>query len=122
MPPWTKQLAVRGSTACQRKLLLPSLHVCRSQSLRCGLLPCSFDAVPRLAQAAKRVCMRECLQMLHLWAGAYIPPDENAEMIEVEDTKLFVCHRFAKKLGIARIPFKLASGLRAFGCNVGPSG
>lgn len=47
--------------------------------------------------------------MLHLWAGAYIPPDDNAELVEVEDTKLFVCHRFAKKLMAAKIPFKLAS-------------
>lgn len=46
-------------------------------------------------------------QMLHLWAGAYIPPDENAELIEVEDTKLFVSHRFAKKLVAAKVPFKL---------------
>ncbi|PRW59405.1 adenine nucleotide alpha hydrolase [Chlorella sorokiniana] len=46
-------------------------------------------------------------QMLHLWAGTYIPPDENAELIEVEDTKLFVSHRFAKKLIAAKIPFKL---------------
>ncbi|KAL4448074.1 hypothetical protein ABPG75_005293 [Micractinium tetrahymenae] len=46
-------------------------------------------------------------QMLHLWAGTFIPPDENAELIEVEDTKLFVSHRFAKKLMAAKIAFKL---------------
>ncbi|KAL4444905.1 hypothetical protein ABPG77_003955 [Micractinium sp. CCAP 211/92] len=46
-------------------------------------------------------------QMLHVWAGAYIPPDENAELIEVEDTKLFVSHRFAHKLVAAKVAFKL---------------
>ncbi|EFN57377.1 expressed protein [Chlorella variabilis] len=33
--------------------------------------------------------------------------NENAELIEVEDTKLFVSHRFAKKLIAAKIAFKL---------------
>ncbi|KAI3438453.1 hypothetical protein D9Q98_000882 [Chlorella vulgaris] len=46
-------------------------------------------------------------QMIHLWAGAYIPPDENAELLEVEDTKLFVTHRFAKKLVAAKVAFNL---------------
>ena len=45
--------------------------------------------------------------MVHIWAGAYIPPDDNAELVEVEDTKLFVSHRFARKLMTAGIPFKL---------------
>jgi len=25
--------------------------------------------------------------MLHLWAGSYIPPDENAELIEVREAR-----------------------------------
>eukprot|EP00887_Chlorella_sp_A99_P004596 scaffold4.g4596.t1 len=45
--------------------------------------------------------------MVHVWAGVYIPPDEDAELVEVEDTKLMVTHRFAKKLLDAKIPFHL---------------
>lgn len=33
-------------------------------------------------------------QMLHLWAGTYIPPDENAELIEVRCSSALLCrHR-----------------------------
>ena len=41
--------------------------------------------------------------MVHIWAGVYIPPDEDAELIEVEDTKEFVKHRFAKTLAAAQV-------------------
>ena len=37
-------------------------------------------------------------KMVHIWAGVYVPPDEDAELVEVEDTKHFVKHRFAKFL------------------------
>lgn len=42
-------------------------------------------------------------QMVHIWAGVYVPPDENAELLEVEDTKIFVSHRFANKLMGAKV-------------------
>ena len=45
--------------------------------------------------------------MVHVWAGVYIPPDEDAELIEIEDTKDFVKHRFVETLIAARIPFQL---------------
>ncbi|GAB4823893.1 hypothetical protein N2152v2_010939 [Parachlorella kessleri] len=45
--------------------------------------------------------------MVHIWAGVYVPPDENAELLEVEDTKMFVSHRFARRLMDAKIPFRL---------------
>lgn len=46
-------------------------------------------------------------QMVHVWAGVYIPPDDDAELLEVEDAKLMATHRFAKKLLTAKIPFHL---------------
>lgn len=42
-------------------------------------------------------------QMVHIWAGVYIPPDDDAELMEVEDTKDFVKHRFAKVLVDAKV-------------------
>lgn len=42
-------------------------------------------------------------KMVHIWAGVYIPPDEDAELVEVEDTKEFVKHRFAKTLIAAQV-------------------
>lgn len=44
-----------------------------------------------------------------LWPPA---ADENAELIEVEDTKLFVSHRFAKKLVAAKVGGADGTGLR----------
>jgi nucleotide-binding universal stress UspA family protein len=45
--------------------------------------------------------------MVHIWAGVYIPPDEDAELLEIEDTKKFVKHRFLHALLAAKIPFQL---------------
>ena len=39
--------------------------------------------------------------------GVYIPPDEDAELMEIEDTKAFVKNRFVKSLIAAKIPFQL---------------
>ncbi|KAG7675239.1 hypothetical protein NADE_007275 [Nannochloris sp. 'desiccata'] len=46
-------------------------------------------------------------KMVHIWAGIYIPPDEDAELVEIEDTKEFVKHRFLQKLVAAKVPFQL---------------
>ena len=46
-------------------------------------------------------------KMIHIWAGVYIPPDEDAELLEIEDTKEFVKHRFLQALLAAKIPFQL---------------
>lgn len=45
--------------------------------------------------------------MLHIWTGAYIPVDDEQELLEIEDTKEFVKHRFAKLLTRKKIPFML---------------
>ena len=45
--------------------------------------------------------------MVHIWAGMYVPPDDDAELLEVEDTKEFVKHRFARMLVNAKVPFQL---------------
>lgn len=45
--------------------------------------------------------------MVHIWAGIYIPPDEDAELLEIEDTKEFVKHRFLRALVAAKVPFQL---------------
>lgn len=45
--------------------------------------------------------------MVHVWGGVYVPPDEDAEGKEVEDTKAMVTHRFAEVLLENRVPFKL---------------
>jgi len=46
-------------------------------------------------------------RMVHIWAGIYIPPDEDAELLEIEDTKEFVKHRFLRALVAAKVPFQL---------------
>ena len=46
-------------------------------------------------------------KMVHIWAGVYVPPDDDAELMELEDTKQFVKHRFAKQLMQAQVPFQL---------------
>ena len=46
-------------------------------------------------------------KMVHIWAGIYIPPDEDAELVEIEDTKEFVKHRFLQTLITAKVPFQL---------------
>ncbi|KAK2076886.1 hypothetical protein QBZ16_005114 [Prototheca wickerhamii] len=45
--------------------------------------------------------------MVHIWGGVYVPPDESAELQEIEDTKTMVTHRFAERLVSEKIPFKL---------------
>jgi nucleotide-binding universal stress UspA family protein len=45
--------------------------------------------------------------MVHIWAGIYVPPDEDAELVEIEDTKEFVKHRFLQTLLAAKVPFQL---------------
>ncbi|KAL6770331.1 hypothetical protein ACKKBG_A34530 [Auxenochlorella protothecoides x Auxenochlorella symbiontica] len=45
--------------------------------------------------------------MVHIWGGVYVPPDESAELQEIEDTKHMVSHRFAEALVAAKVPFKL---------------
>lgn len=45
--------------------------------------------------------------MVHIWSGVYVPPDEEAELQEVEYTKDFVTYRFATLLVNNRIPFML---------------
>jgi len=45
--------------------------------------------------------------MLHIWTGAYIPVDDDQELMEIEDTKEFVKHRFAKMLASHKVPFML---------------
>jgi nucleotide-binding universal stress UspA family protein len=42
-----------------------------------------------------------------MWTGQIIPPDESAEMDEVEQAKHFVAHRFVKTLLNNDISFKL---------------
>jgi nucleotide-binding universal stress UspA family protein len=42
-----------------------------------------------------------------MWTGQIIPPDESAEMDEVEQAKHFVAHRFVKTLLNQDISFKL---------------
>jgi hypothetical protein len=41
--------------------------------------------------------------MVHIWGGLYVPPDDDAELLEVEDTKDFVRHRFARALVDAKV-------------------
>lgn len=36
--------------------------------------------------------------MVHVWAGVYIPPDDDAELLEVEDAKLMATHRWVALL------------------------
>jgi nucleotide-binding universal stress UspA family protein len=45
--------------------------------------------------------------MVHIWAGVYVPPDEDAELLEIEDTKDFVKHRFLQTLIQNKVPFQL---------------
>ena len=44
---------------------------------------------------------------LHMWTGQIIPPDESAEMEQVEEAKHFVAQRFVKTLVAHNISFKL---------------
>jgi hypothetical protein len=55
-------------------------------------------------------------QMVHIWAGVYIPPDDDAELLEVEDTKHFVKHRFAKVLVDAKASLSFILELFFFSC------
>jgi nucleotide-binding universal stress UspA family protein len=46
-------------------------------------------------------------RMVHVWVGMYLPPDEQAELEEVDYTKEFCKHRFVDMLASAKIPFEL---------------
>lgn len=66
---------------------LPLASPFSSIRVQCQRMPCANQGPhARVAGAV--------LQMVHVWAGVYVPPDEDAELIEVEDTKLMVTHRW----------------------------
>lgn len=79
------------------------VHVWVGMSFHSTLRILVFDEISNMIQTVLH--RADKCSLMFFFTGMYVPPDESAELEEIEYTKEFCKHRFVAMLSDAKVPF-----------------